>query len=215
MKNLLYKEFRLAIHPLFYPLLLLFGALLLIPQWVFFIALMYLFFIIVPNVFTMGKAQNDMVFSVMLPVRKRDVVKARVVSIVLLELLQVLIAAFFAGLHVVLFSSLDNFLLDPNFAFFGFALVMYAVFNVVFFPMFYRTAYKIGIPTVIASVAAILFAAGVEFALLFVPALRGLFDGMGNIGAQIGALAGSIGLSVLINIAAYRISARRFERIDL
>ena len=44
MKNLLYKEFRLAINPLFY-LILLCGALLLIPKWIFFLALMYFFFI--------------------------------------------------------------------------------------------------------------------------------------------------------------------------
>lgn len=213
MKNLLYKEFRLAIHPLFYPLLLLCAALLMIPQWVFFIALMYFFFITVPNIFTMGKAQNDIVFSVMLPVRKRDVVKARVMSIVLLELIQILLAAGFAVLHTVIYH-VENFLMYPNFAFFGFALIMYAVFNVVFFPMFYKTAYKIGIPSLAGIIAAVLFATGIEFAMQCIPVMREL-DCMWNIPAQLGVLAGSIVLFMLINIAAYRISARRFERIDL
>jgi ABC-2 type transport system permease protein len=214
MKNLLYKEFHLAIHPLFYPLLLLCAALLMIPQWVFFLALMYFFFITVPNIFTMGKAQNDVIFSVMMPVRKRDVVKARMTSIILLELLQVLVAALFAVLHAAVYSSIDNFLLDTNIAFFGFALVMYALFNLVFFPMFYKTAYKVGIPTLAGILAALLFATGVEFAVLWIPDLQ-VLDGMWNIPAQLGVMAGSIVLFVLINIAAYKISAKRFERIDL
>ena len=214
MKNLLYKEFRLAIHPLFYPLLVLFGALLMIPQWVFFLALMYFFFITAPNIFTMGKAQNDIEFSVTLPVRKRDVVKARVMSVTLIGLMQILIAAVFAVLHMAVYKTVDNFLLDPNIAFFGFSLVMYALFNVLFFPMFYKTGDKVGIPIVAGIIVTLLFAAGVEFAILYIPALQ-ILDGMGHMGAQLWVLAGGIVLFVLLNIAAYRISARRFERIDL
>ena len=212
MKNLLYKEFHLAIHPLFY-LILLCGALLLIPQWIFFLALMYFFFIAFPNIFSMGKTQNDIEFSVMLPVRKRDVVKARIISISVFELMQILVAAICAVLNRVLYHT-ENYLLDPNFAFFGFALIMYALFNLVFFPMFYKTAYKIGAPTIFANIAAILFAAGVEFAVIYIPALR-VLDGMEHIGAQLWVLAGGIALFVLLNLAVYRISARRFERIDL
>lgn len=212
MKNMLYKEFRLAIHPLFY-LILLFGALLLIPQWVFYLAMMYFFFILVPNIFTMGKAQNDIEFSVMLPVRKRDVVKARIMSIVLLEVLQIAVAAIFGVIHMQIYS-VKNFLMDPNFAFFGFTFMMYAVFNAVFFPMFYKTAYKIGIPTIVANIAALLFATAVEFGVLCIPALKEL-DGMWNVGAQIWVLIGGIVVFVLVNMAAYRISARLFERVDL
>lgn len=213
MKNLLYKEFRLAIHPLFYPLLLLCGALLMIPQWVFFLALMYFFFITVPNVFSIGKAQNDIEFSVILPVCKRDVVKARVLSIVLLGLLQILIAVVFAVLNGTIYHT-ENFLLDLNFAFFGFALIMYALFNVVFFPMFYKTAYKIGIPVLAGIITVVLFAAGVEFAVLYIPALR-VLDGMDHIGAQLWVLAAGIALFAVLNIVAYRVSAKRFERVDL
>jgi hypothetical protein len=110
--------------------------------------------------------------------------------------------------------TVKNFLMDPNIAFFGFAFVMYAIFNIVFFPMFYKTAYKVGIPTIIANAAAILFATGVEFAVLYIPALK-VLDGMGNVAAQLWILAGGIGLFVLFNIVAYVISARRFERISL
>ena len=72
------QEFKLVIHPL-YHLIPLFGALLLIPNWVYFVALMYFLFIAIPNIFVNAKAQNDTGFSVLLPVRKSDVVKAVIV----------------------------------------------------------------------------------------------------------------------------------------
>lgn len=212
MKNLLYKEFGLAIHPLWF-LMLLLGALLMIPKWLFLIALMYLLWIAVPNIFLSCKAQNDILFTVMLPVRKKDVVKARVISIVLLEVLQILATAVFAVLHMKVYGP-GNFLLDPNYAFFGIAFVMYGVFNITFFPMLYKTAYKIAIPTIAASVAVLIFATLCEFAVLVLPPLR-VLDGMAHVDLQLWTLVGGFTLFVLMNMAAYAISAKRFERVDL
>ena len=211
MKNLLYKEFHLVIHPMFY-LVLLCGALLLIPQWVFFLAPMYFFFITVPNVFSIGKAQNDTGFSAIMPVRRSDIVRARLASMVVLEVLQILVTAVFAVLNLALYSQ-DNFLMNPNPAFIGFVFVMFAVFNLVFFPMFYKTAYKIGIPVVAAMVAVVLFAAAAEF-LTMLPPLEVLHGRQIN-AAQIIVLAGGIVIFVLLNMVALRVSIKNFERIDL
>ena len=211
MKNLLYKEFHLAIHPLFY-LVLLFGALMLIPQWVFFIAVMYFFFITVPNVFSMGKAANDTGFSAMLPVRRRDIVKARMASMIILEVLQIVVTAVFAAINLAIYKE-ENFLMNPNAAFIGFVFIMYGVFNLVFFPMFYKTAYKVGIPLIVAMAVAVVFAAAVEF-LTFLPPLT-VLHGRQVGAAQLGVLAGGIVIFVLLNMAALRMSVKNFERIDL
>ena len=68
MKNLLYKEFRLSVQPPAYFLVLLAG-LLLIPQYPYFIAFMYVF-ITIPIIFTVCKEHKDIYFTVLLPVRK-------------------------------------------------------------------------------------------------------------------------------------------------
>jgi ABC-2 type transport system permease protein len=112
MKNLLYKEFHLVVHPLFY-LVLLFGALLLIPEWVFFLVPMYFIFTTLPNLFSMAKAQNDIGFSAMLPIKRSDIVKARMISIVILEVMQIIVTAVFSVINLVLYPK-GNFLLDPN-----------------------------------------------------------------------------------------------------
>ena len=215
MKNLMYKEFRLVVHPLYY-LVALTGVLLLIPQWPYFIALMYFFFIAVPNIFAGGKASNDIGFSVMMPVRKRDVVMARMMVIVILELASIAVASVFAALNITLYQA-QNFLLDPNIAFIGLVFVMYGLFNVVFFPMFYKTAYKIGLPIITAVIATVLFATAAEMQNLLSPAAAGVLDGISGdaLVRQLPVLAAGIAVFALLTWLACRVSVKRFEKVDL
>ncbi len=212
MKSLLYKEFRLGITPMFY-LSLLFCALLLIPQWVFLLVPMYFLFTVVPNIFTLAKAQNDIVFSAMMPVRRSDIVKSRITSIVIFELAQILFMAIFSVIHVMLYSA-GNFLMDTNVTYIGCVFLMYGIFNIVFFPMFYKTAYKVGVPIIAGVAATVVFSILAEFVILAVPALK-VLGGRDHIGAQLAVLAGGIVVFVLFNLAAYRMSTKRFERIGL
>ncbi len=215
MINLLHKEFRLVIHPL-YHLVPLFAALILIPYWVYFVALMYFLFIAIPNIFTNAKAQNDTGFSVLLPVKKSDVVKARVLSMAVLEIIQVAVAAIFVAINL-LFVSNNNFLIDANLAYLGCALMMYGIFNLLFFPLFYKTADKIGVPILISLTVAFLFTAVLEVASLLVAPVNRVLDGI-NAAALVRQipvlLAGGI-LFVLLTWLAYRRSAARFEKVDL
>ncbi len=214
MKNLLYKEFKLMISPYVYMIPLL-GALLFIPEWPYFIALMYVFFITIPNLFIFGRDQRDIQFSVLLPVRKRDIVKARVYSVVIIELLQIGAAAVFGTIKNSLFPH-ASYLLDVNVAFFGFAFIMFGIYNLVFFPMFYKTAYKLAKPSVISCIAALAIVALAEFSVQSVPALR-VLDGIGpgTLIYQLPVLAAGILLFAALNAAAFKWSAKRFETIDV
>ncbi len=212
MKNMIYKELRLTLHPLFY-VALLFGALLLIPQWPYFIALMYFFFIVVPNIFSTAKAQNDLDFSASLPVRRGDIVKARIMSIVILELLQIIVAAVFAAINVAIYP-MGNFLMEPNAAFIGFALMMYGIHNVILFPMFYKTAYKIAVPTIAAITVSVLFACAAETAVQIIPAAR-VLDGRLSTWAHFAVLICGIVIFALLNLLAAKISVKRFEKVNI
>lgn len=212
MKNMLYKEFRLTIHPLFY-LSFLFGALLLIPQWPYLIALMYFLFTVVPNIFSTAKAQGDIDFSASLPVRRGDIVKSRILSIAIMEVLQVVVAAIFGAINIALYPQ-GNFLMDTNAAFLGIAFVMYGVHNITLFPMFYKTAFKIGMPTLAAVAVSVLFAVGIETVIQIVPVLK-VLDGTQNTWVQYSALFAGIVIFVLLNLLAAKISVKRFERVNI
>ncbi len=215
MKNLLYKELRLAVHPAFY-LILLAGVLLLIPHWPYLIAMMYLFFIVVPNLFQLSKASNDIGFTVMLPVRKRDIVKARLCTIMLLECLQVVTAVPFALLNSRLYPA-GNDMIDANIAFFALTLMMYGLFNGVYFPMFYKTGYKVGAPILAATCVAVLFAAVAETLVQVLPGAAYVLDGISAeaLVRQIPVLALGIAIFALLNWLGYRGAAKRFENVDL
>ena len=212
MKNLLYKEFQLAIHPAFF-LISLFGVLVLIPQWPYFIALMYFFFISIPNIFAMDKAQNDVGFSATLPIRRADIVNARLMSTMILELVQILVTAIFAFINMKVYHT-GNFLMSPNFAFFGFVFVMFGLFNVIYFPMFYKTADKYGWPLIVGFIAIFIYVVAVEASVLLLPAAH-ILDGTTNIPAQLVVLGGGIIVFLILSQAAGRLAVKRFEKINL
>ncbi len=215
MNNLLYKEIKLALHPTIY-FFVVFGVLLLIPSWPYFIAFGYLF-IGFMNTFMNDKSTHDTFFTATLPVPKKDVVRARVYALAGAEILQIVVAVPFAFLNTLINPHGNLAGMNPNIAFLGFVFVMYAVFNAVFFPLFYRTAYKPGIPILVGSLASVLFAGVVEAAVHTVPFLTTHINavGVGHAGSQLAVLCVSILAFFLTTGLALRRAAHNFEGVDL
>ncbi len=213
MKKLLYKEFRLSVQPQAYFLILL-GALLLIPEYPYFIAFMYVF-ITIPIIFVVCKEYKDIYFTALLPVRKRDIVKARFMSIIAIELAQILFAVPFAFINKALYPQGNPAMLDVNLALFGFVFIIYAIFNLIFLPGVYKRANKTFLPTALGVIAAILFGALVECLLWFVPAFKLFFDTPGVLNGQILTLTAGIILYAAANLLAYRKAAAYFEKTDV
>ncbi len=215
MKDLLYKEFKLAVHPSTY-MFLFFGVLLLVPSWPFFIAFGYVFMGIM-NTFFIGRANQDIFFTASLPVRKRDVVRARVLSTVIFELLQVAIAIPFAILHNMMFTFENGAGMNLNIAFFGLVLVMFAIFNSTVFPLFYKKAYKAGWAILAGILASGVFVGAVEFAVHASPVLSLNLNPMGatRLESQVPTLAVCIAVFVLVTWLASRRAEANFEKVDL
>lgn len=212
MINLLYKEFKLTINWFFYLFPVILGALFFIPQWLYFFVPLYFCLITVPNLFGMVKAQNDVTYSVMLPVQKNDIVKARILSMVSLELLHVLFTAVFAIVRNRLYG-MWNFFMDPNYAFFGLVFVMFGLFNIIMFPLYYKTAYKYGLATVLSTLVAVLFAAGIELLVIFNQNFAAFLET--DITRQLVILGGGVVVFVALTLAAYKISIKLFEKVDV
>ena len=152
MKTLLYKQFRLLCHPMTL-IFCLFGAMVLIPNYPYSVTFFYvtlgLFF-----TFLNMREQKDIYYSALLPIRKRDAVKAAMVFTVFIELLSVVITALFCLLSARIQPGKDNAVgMDGNFMLLGVGFLLYAVFNLVFFTSLYRSGYKVGAAYVKANVA--------------------------------------------------------------
>jgi hypothetical protein len=216
MKNLLYKEFKLAAHPTTYIFLAL-CAMMLIPRYPGYAEFMYvclsIFF-----VFLAGRENKDIFYTVLLPVRKRDVVKARCWMIAIIELVMIVISVPFAILANRISPDHGNLAgIDANVAFFGLIFGFFAVFNLTFFPIFYRTSTKVGISLAFGGGAILLYYFAAEM-LIWIPSPVNTFldtiapDMMVK---HLPILIGGVAIWVLTWLFTYHRAAANFEKVDL
>ncbi|WP_311517756.1 ABC-2 transporter permease [Paenibacillus polymyxa] len=119
MYNLVMKDLKLAISPLFFLLPVILGALMLIPGWLYFIVILYYCWITVPIMFGQFRAQNDLIFTSTMPITKKDIVKARVIVMVIMELLHIVMAMIFGVINIYFISESDKLFLRTVFGFLG------------------------------------------------------------------------------------------------
>lgn len=214
MKALLYKQFRLVCHPMTL-IFCLFGIMVLIPNYpytvIFFYVMLGLFF-----TFLNIREQKDIYYSALLPVPKRDTVKAGCAFVVIIEVLSLVVLIPCSLLAVHLQPGKDNLVgLDPNLALLAAGFLLYAVFNGVFLPSFYANGYKVGMAFINAVIPTTLAMGALE-ALPHFPALTWLDDL--DAATQVRLLPALIG-SVLLYAGGmaltFRASARRYEKVDL
>ncbi len=214
MKTLLYKQIKLVCHPMT-PVFCLFGVMLLIPNYPYSVTFFYvtlgLFF-----TFLNMREQRDIYYSALLPIRKRDTVRAAVVFTVLVELLSVVITALFCLLSAKLEPGKDNAVgMDANLMLLGAGFVLYGVFNLVFFLSLYRSGYKVGAAYLKANIAlwpAMLIAE----ALPHFPGLLWLnrVDAQANL-RQLPILLFGMVIFTVLTLLAYRRAAQLYEKVDL
>lgn len=216
MKHLLYKEFKLALHPTMY-LFLGLTAMVIIPSYPYYVAFMYMC-LGVYFTFLQGRETNDLFFTAMLPVRKKDVVTARVGVICLFQLAAVLISLPFARLSVAINPIGHNGAgIELNAAFYGLVFLLFGGYNLCLLPAFYKTGRKLGLPLLYGGTFVMLFIFAAEAFAQYIPSpVSAFLDVPGPALARQWPvlLAGILGWCGM-NVLAWKISARRFERLDL
>ncbi len=217
MYNLVMKDLRIGINPWFLALPFLAGALMLIPGWIYFVVLQYFLWISVPNIFGQFKAQNDLLFTTAIPVSREVIVKARVTVIVLLELLHVGVAMIFSVFTFHLYPNMKYFFFAPHLGFWGLCFVMLAIFNVIFIPMYYKTAYKYGFAVTASIAAVILYSAGAQWLGIQNAYIFDMFNGSGadHTFLHLSILIAGIAIFAISTVVACRIAIKRFEKVDI
>jgi ABC-2 type transport system permease protein len=217
MHNLVMKDLKLAINPWFLAMPFLTGALMLIPGWIYLIVIQYLFWISIPNIFGQFKAHNDLIFTTTMPVSRKDMVKARVIVIIFLELLHVLVAMGFGILTIHLYPNVVYYFFAPHMGFWGICFVMLAIFNITFFPLYYKTAYKYGLAVTAAVMATLLFSVGVQWLGIQNSFVFDAFNGTGatNLTLQLILLFAGIIIFTIFSAVACKIAIKRFEKVDI
>ena len=217
MKALLYKEFKLATHPTVYFFLLL-STMLLIPSYIYHVAFIYTL-LGVFLVFLTGRENKDILATVSLPVRKRDVVKARLSMITIIELTQIFLSIPFAiiGVRINPLPAGNTAGIEANYALFGSVLIMYGLFNLLFIPAVYRNPNKLGIPFLVSGLVVLVYGTAVEALVQLVPALKMTLDNTNPAHApmQLLVLAFGIVFYALTLWFTHKRSVENFEKVDL
>ncbi len=215
MKALLKKELRLCLHPTA-PMMILLSALTLIPNYPYGVAYFYLtlsvFFICLT-----GRENHDIVFSLTLPIGKRDVVRGRFALVMLLEVCQLVCMVGFILLHRAL-SPLPNAAgMDANLALIAEGFLYYSVFHLIFFPTYYKNVSKVGTAFVLSSAVIFLLVVADVVSTYAIPFFRDVLDtpDPDHMGAKLGFLAASFCVYLISAFVSLRLSQKRFQRLDI
>ncbi len=215
MKSLLTKELRLAASPLSY-LFLAFTVMAFIPGYPILVGSFFVCLGMFQS-FQSSREQNDILYTVLLPVDKRDAVRAKYAFVCFLELLALVLTAAMTVLRMAFLADaaiyVNNAMMNANLVYIGWWAVVFALFNGVFLGGFFRTAYKFGKPFVTFIVLAMLVVLAGEV-LHHIPGLEWV-NGTDRLGMQACILAAGLALYAGITAISLRASCRRFEALDL
>ncbi len=222
MRELLYKDIRMVLHPTCI-IFLSFAAMLFIPSYPYTVACFYttltLFFVCLT-----ARENHDIDYMMMLPIQKKDIVKSRILLFVCIEMANFILTAIVVVIRCTVCPYENQGGMVPNLVLLGIYLLMYGTFNYVFLTGHYKDVSKVGKPFLLGSILMFLFVALEEIIMIAQIVMRQsdknvtLFlnemDG-GSLMKQLPILLGCIVLYVLLNITCYKVSVKRLEVQDL
>lgn len=215
MSNLLKKEFFLSMHPTV-PIFLLLSSMLLIPNYPYYVIFFYTGLAVFFTCLS-GRENNDVFYTLMLPVAKRDIIRARFLFIVLVEAAQLICAVPFAVIRQRMPVPGNAVGMSANIALFGFSLAMLGLFNLIFFRVYYRNVEKVGKAFGWASVSIFVYMVIAETCAHVVPFVRDRLNTKDPqfLGEKLAVLAVGLAVYAVLTLIAYRKSVRTFEALDL
>lgn len=217
MRNIMRKELRLSASPLAF-MFILSGLMFFIPGYPVlcgaFFATLGLF-----HSFQTAREANDIVFSVLLPVAKKDVVKGKYMFVCFIETCAFALMVFATVIRMTLLVDAPvyrtNALMAANPFALGTALFIFGLFNYIFVGGFFRTSWRQGRPFLIYIIFTFLTITVAE-ALHHIPGLEPLNTfGTEHDALQTVLLMAGLLSFTFITFFSYRKACYDFERTDL
>ena len=198
------------------PLLFLaLSALVLVPNYPYYVT----FFYTTLGIFLWFQAareNRDIAYMLLLPVTKRQIVWARVWTVVQIELLQLVCCVPFMLLRAR--YGVNNAVgIEANCAFLGFGALLLGLFNRTFLPMHYKNGYDLGKPFAVSCVVLTLGIVVLETLDHVLPYMKTVCESYAAADQlrQLPVLLGGLIAFAALTYDAGRVAIRRFERADL
>ena len=213
--KMLMKEWKLCMHPTGY-IMLLCTALILVPGYPYGVSCFYtglgIFFICLT-----ARENHDAAFTLTLPVSRGDAVKARILFCAVLEVIDLILMGVFVLIKKAIGDLPNPAGLDAGLALIGDGMIVFALFNMVFFPIYYRDINKPGKAFAFAAAAVFAWIILEIIATYAVPFFRDVLDRPDPYYMQEKGLFTLGGLAVFLAGTgwSWKQSVRRFEEVDL
>jgi len=228
MKALLYKEFKLAMHPICYIFIAIFPFMVLIPSYPLAIGFIYVL-TCYPILFlgaNKGQQSNDLLYSTLLPIRKKDIVLARIMTVAIMQFAFIAIMSALVPLTMYLQTIIKaddgSLFTNPGISINGYvsllgiALVGFSIADLIFFPIYYKNGKSIVMSTLMTIIGFIIYLSIFTIALPYIPGFewytKFLCDS--GLGVQFIILGVALVIYVFMHYLVYRISAKRLEKVD-
>ena len=213
--KLLMKEWKLCMHPTGY-IMLLCAALILVPGYPYGVSCFYMGLAIYFICLT-ARENHDAAYTLTLPVTRREAVKARILFCTALEVADLLLMGVFILIKKAIGDTPNPAGLDAGLALIGEGMIIFALFNMIFFPMYYRDINKPGKAFMFAAAAVFLWIIMEVVGSYTIPFVRDVLDQPDPRNMSDKALFTFGGLALFIAGTARSIqaSAKRFEEQDL
>ena len=226
MKALIYKEMCLSMHPICYIFIVLFPLMIFIPSYPLGIGFIYVL-TCYPILFlgaNKGQQSNDLLYSTLLPVRKKDIVMARIFTVIFMQVAFILVmTALYPVARIInnaVAQSAENpseymipgLGLDSYVLLVAIALIGYAIADIIFFPIYYKHGKSIVMSTLFTILGFVVYIGIFTIGLPFIPGL----DILNNLhlGIQFAILGAAILMSFGLHVVVYKVSSKRLEMVD-
>ena len=218
MVNLIKKELALCMHPTAF-IFLSFAVLVFVPNYpyevIFFFSCLSVFFCCMK-----ARENSDIAFSCTLPVKKEHIPLAKMLVVIGLQCISLLLVGIIGAIKGVILPAeqyVNQTGISANIVLVGNGAVLLGVFNLIFFPCYFKKPDKIGIPFVIGAIIVFLLI-GLFIVLRWTtPLFSDILNGVNSIHTIAKVLACLIGLLVylFLTITSCKISMKNFAKVDV
>lgn len=218
MLNLIKKEIALCLHPTVF-IFLSFAALVFVPNYpyevIFFFSCLSVFFCCM-----MTRENGDIAFSCALPVKKEHIPLAKMLVVIGLQCISLLLVGIIGAVKGAVLPAeqyVNQAGISANIVLVGNGAILLGIFNLIFFPRYFKKPDKIGVPFVIGAIVVFLLICLFIVLRWATPLYSITLNGLNsvNTGAKVLALVFGFMFYIVLTIIGCVLSIIHFQNIDV
>ena len=218
MLNLIKKEIALCLHPTVF-IFLSFAALVFVPNYpyevIFFFSCLSVFFCCM-----MTREHGDIAFSCALPVKKEHIPLAKILVTIGLQCIILLLVGIIGAVKGTVLPAeqyVNQAGISANLTLVGNGAILLGMFNLIFFPRYFKAPDKIGVPFVIGAIVVFLLICLFIVLRWATPLYSITLNGLNsvNTGAKVLALVFGFMFYIVLTIIGCVLSIIHFQNIDV